>query len=506
MTRRDVLAELDAGVRPSGTVPAGALGSSWPSKGIETYALASAPGSKITLQKPTNWGKGIKNLPVGETASIVRTNLQISECDIGLTEHTGRYRWTAETQSSSIASHFAEISPATGNLGRSDLYDMLETPSRTGPGWALSYGFYDSGPGIGGLTNQDQSYIYLTDSQATWMGDLVRLSGGVSADTSFQSFVLPGAHDSGMFDLSAVRSILKDPARLLPFLARLAAETNLALTVVERLGAPEILRTVINLAFTQKDTISTMLDLGVRYLDFRPGYTYLSNDTTLLHQHNFIPGYPYRSMLVDVLQWLAAHPSEIVVISPNFQGFQNVAMKPAPSVLAGVLADALDSSAQAGHISVGDKRDLSRPYSELVASNTRLIILAQVGDPGDASKYDSYLPGNYTTVDPNNILVALGKMSSAAEQNHDYTVAQLQGTASGIGGGIFTSIATISDASSPLMSTKAAFDFVTYPWVQQNLVRNLSGNKLLVLLNDFCDNALAAVAAAMTVARTSQHG
>jgi hypothetical protein len=38
--------------------------------------------------------------------------------------------------------------------------DMLNTPSVTTPGLALAYGFYDSGSGASGLTNQDQSYLF----------------------------------------------------------------------------------------------------------------------------------------------------------------------------------------------------------------------------------------------------------------------------------------------------------------------------------------------------------
>ena len=43
---------------------------------------------------------------------------------------------------------------------------------------------------------------------------------------------------------------------------------------------------------------------------------------------------------------------------------------------------------------------------------------------------------------------------------------------------------------SPLMSTKAVFDNSTYPWLANNALGNFSANCLLVLLNDFVDNAL----------------
>jgi hypothetical protein len=60
------------------------------------------------------------------------------------------------------------------------------------------------------------------------------------------------------------------------------------------------------------------------------------------------------------------------------------------------------------------------------------------------------------------------------------------------GGGIFTSVATMSDASSPLMSTKPGFDHSTYAWLQDNVPvpGRFRGDQLMVFLNDFCDNAL----------------
>ena len=44
------------------------------------------------------------------------------------------------------------------------------------------------------------------------------------------------------------------------------------------------------------------------------------------------------------------------------------------------------------------------------------------------------------------------------------------------------------------------FDRATYPWVAK-WHDNLSPDKLLVLLNDFCDNALATYAMKLTRAR-----
>ena len=236
-----------------------------------------------------------------------------------------------------------------------------------------------------------------------------------------------------------------------------------------------------------------MLDLGVRYFDFRPGYCYPPiPDKNLYHQHQFIPGYPYASFLNDVLSWLLTHPDEIVVISANFQGFavDSGVMEPSTDVLQTYLNDALTASNATGLIVPGDKSDLNTSYRDLLAAKKRVIFLNQVKASNDANKYDSYSDSMYHTTDVTNILAALDGMSKDGQTGHDYTVLQLQGTANATGGGIFTSIATTSDTSSPLLSTKAAFDHSTYPWLKENVATRLNKDQLVVFLNDFADNAL----------------
>jgi len=148
---------------------------------------------------------------------------------------------------------------------------------------------------------------------------------------------------------------------------------------------------------------------------------------------------------------------------------------------------------------------LSSSYSELIDQKKRLIFLNQIGDGTDASKYDSYNASQYETTDVKNILNALNGMNKGGQTANDYTVLQLQGTSTGLTAVIAAAFATLSDASSPLLSTKAMFDKATYPWVLEHGPRNLSPGQLLVLLNDFCDNALATHAIEMTKVRASQY-
>jgi hypothetical protein len=363
---------------------------------------------------------------------------------------------------------------------------MMQTPSILGADYAVCYGFYDSGPGFGSLTNQDQAYVYVTGRQSDWMGTVIEVLRSQAEGKPFGFFALPGAHDAGMSDLTCVDQILENP------LFQQMLEQLLGLPVT-MLALPVIRRAVINFAFTQKDTMTTMLDLGIRYFDFRPGYCYKKLVPGIYHQHGFIPGYPYDAFLRDVFTWLAGHPTEIVVIRLSSSGFTSEdAMKPDAAVLVEMVAAAQKTTGTEGKIVTGNRDDLGRTYADLIAARKRLLFLNNDAGTDDASAYDSYSDDAYKTTDVRKIIKALDGMTESGQADHDLTVLQLQGTASATGGGIFTSVATMSDASSPLMSTKPGFDHATYAWLQDNVPvpGRFRADQLMVFLNDFCDNAL----------------
>ena len=142
----------------------------------------------------------------------------------------------------------------------------------------------------------------------------------------------------------------------------------------------------------------------------------------------------------------------------------------------------------------------------MIGSNTRLILLNQI-DPtaplhstNNTVKYDSYSPAAYATITVSPILKALAAMNTTGQTGSDYTVLQLQGTASTASGVAPAVMTDDSWSGSPLMMTKPSFDCVTYPWVAANLRANLGSNQLIVLLNDFADNALAVYASAIMAA------
>jgi hypothetical protein len=456
-------------------------------KGIDYYAFLDTDNLGATFYAP-----GSAPVSYRSSSPMSKGNFQI----LG-----GKFAWEVVNSNRVLTRRFAEITPLAGNLLRSNLKSMMSTRSIVTPDFALSYGFYDCGVRrlANHLTNQDQSYVYLTGNYSEWMKDLAGEKPEF-LDRSLKVLVLPGAHDAGMFETFNFKQLLDNKyfldmvrARLARPLARDSKDIGFDL-------ADSAERIVTNLACTQKDDISTMLDLGIRYFDFRPGYCYgplryvpeLENG--IFHQHAFIPGHNYYDFLCDILKWLATHPAEIVVVNLNFQGFEDASMKPSIDELVKQIRNA-QSNTNTSNIAIGGKDDLNLPIKLLLKENKRLIFLNQINMASDAPKYDSYNNSLYATTDVNNILTALKGMQPLPQNKEVYTVLQLQGTSTADPTACSTSILDVispgsSDSMSPLMSTKSGFDNSTYPWLANNAPGNFSANCLLVLLNDFVDNAL----------------
>lgn len=469
------------------------------SKGVDYYTFSSNDYFSVNVTGPKVGGVS------GPSNNFRHQNFQIDSGNIsGILSFDGTLAWQALQNGAVLLGGSQEISSLTGNLGGGSMANMLKTPSTVTSGYAVSYGFYDAGPGVKPLTDQDQLYVYVTDSHANWMGTLAEAMPALSA-APLNSFVLPGAHDAGMFTLSTVTGILAGPdaTKLLTALSVLSVFG----TLLGDLTMAQAPRAIANLALTQKDTIPTMLDLGIRYFDYRPGTLYPKiasfNPGVRYHQHSVIPGYAYVAFLQDVIAWLDTHPTEIVVVSANTQGFSDAAMKPTAAQVQQDLDQAIANVKPASPLVIGDKTALTQSYAQLVASHTRLIFLNQI--EGETSKYDSYNDGAYATVDPATIIGALAGMNAAGQKGHDYTVLQMQGTATSAGNGVIAAAVTsLSDASSPLLSTKGRFDAVTNPWLLENVPKNLSNDQLVVLLNDFADNGMTQTAIDLTRARVAQ--
>lgn len=460
-------------------------------KGVDYYPYSDSEDTLTTVAVPK-----ISDTH-GPEANFTRPNMQIQSRNIpGGLRFTGRLEWVTKHRGVEVARQRADISSRTGNIQRGTMGNMFNTPPHIGE-TTVCWGFYDAGSGkISGLTNQHQLYIYATRDQRRWMSELAASDSRI-ARGPFARFALPGSHDAGMFDMRAVRRILRNPALNAGLIAALHF-IPLGHILIRALGP----RAIANLSMTQKDNIRTQLDIGTRYFDFRPGTMHVSLAAFMpgvrYQQHKVVPGYPYIEFLEDVLRWLDANPGEIVVVSANTQGFVADAMRPSAADVQKDLHTALARVKLETPIDIGGKPHLQRSYDELIAANTRLIFLNQI--EGETRKYDSYSDAHHT-LNPADIIGAFEKMQRQVPDKQDYVVMQMQATATAIDAVVAASVITTSDASSPLLATKAMMDNATNPWLRRNAASRLPPDHLLVLLNDFVDNCMVETAIKVTEQR-----
>lgn len=490
-----------------------------PSKGIECYGFVQGTNRKIVFSKPINDGDDTFFAPpVADGAEIELTKMQMDSADIGYNEKSGRYRCRAYEGTDMLFHVFAEIDPYTGNMDATDLGNFLACPSitNTESGYAISYGFYDASSGATLFYNQDQSYMYFTDDVSQWMGRLLKDHSELN-DVPFSVFALPGAHDAGMLtDVNAARFLNSPQFDLLVVAITDVLGTLSPVLAIMAIAYKEIVaqNTINNLSITQKDTITTMLNLGVRYFDFRPGKVFKNVFPGIYHQHSFVPGYEYESFVSDVVTWLDGHPKEIVVVCLGNSGF---ASKPEMSVAFYDLKKTILSTilSAKSKLQVGDKTDFNNTIGNIIDTHRRLILITQLDTTKDdaihnAPKYDSYNENLYSTTEAFNIITALNAMQtqpppvSSNQTPMAYTVLQLQGTATGTKPGVAASLLDFSEATSPLMGTKAKFDAQTYPWLRENAGK-FSPDYPLVFLNDFVDNALTVHAIKATQQRLEKY-
>lgn len=456
--------------------------------------------------------------------------------------------------------------------------DAAAAAAAPGASWAVSYGFCDvqsvspdssSSPFQG---FQDQLYVYVTKSHENWMGTLMLDNPGL-LQKPFGSFVLPGAHDAGMCDPGMLNAVLENSGWIVAACqfaaAQMPSSSSSSSTIKSLLGnmnsdmankianlaevfnlgmARQIL---VNFAFGQKDDITTMLNLGIRYFDFRPGYCAGGQvtPTALYHQHAIVPGYPYINFLEDVLTWLNAHPTEIVVVNLRSSEIPTAGV---PSGAALQSAWGAANGNGVGHAfyykSSTDKTiTLGQSYQTLISSNTRLIFLFtdRSSDPADgfpdSSAFGPALPGpandSYTNSDYEVLqanmttetsvwnaiadaaggsapftLLDLQATATAAPNGNDFAFDSVVGLATaqsliskasdviGLASSILGIDPSYSKAGSPLMYTKGGLDGQNYKNLP-SLTSKFPVNQLVCCMNDFADNALVDVCIGMTLSR-----
>ena len=518
------------------------------SKGIDIYGFLdpifgtskgvtlqfTVPGNTTSFANTASY-QGLQP-PTVPNGIVAPQGMQVDSSEIGFWDYTGNFSWSAIDAfepSTPLVEGSVAISPYSGN-SEGTVTDMFNTPSsiiavgtvQNTSHISVSYGFYDSGLGYAGLPNQDQFYLYVAQSAQTWMTGAASAIGSVP----LSQLCLPGAHDAGMCTMQSVYTMM-DSVEGYAFEALVAVLVT-ALTsdivgpVSPLLGAyaaANAINAIRNFSITQKDSITGMLNSGIRYFDFRPGYMYSwlpSLGGALYHQHMMIPGYGYVNFLQDILAFCSANPGEIVVISLCDDGFSDKAeMSPTDGDLQtawlSACAGATNVSGQTGVYNiapVGGPTALSATCNALLqgtinnAVNTgstvpitsnQVVFLYDMTNAHDytAVKWDSYSDPVYATLDPTPIRAAMEGMSTATSTG-DYTVLQCQGTCTNLGPIRVASCLINSPGGSPLLSTKAAFDSCNLGWLWTN-GSTFSSSQLLAVLNDFADNATVTTALAI---------
>lgn len=167
-------------------------------------------------------------------------------------------------------------------------------------------------------------------------------------------------------------------------------------------------RVLANISNTQKDTITSQLNIGIRFFDMRPGWCFhdvIHTKRDLMHhQHAIVPGCTYEDFLTQIFDFLATHPSEIVVVELKDDGFviredrfredKLVVHNMVPSVeeLEKEMQHARDAAKEPGakEIVVAGPADMNKTIGQLIQEKRRLILIDRVHNPEAWARNDSY--------------------------------------------------------------------------------------------------------------------
>jgi hypothetical protein len=206
----------------------------------------------------------------------------------------------------------------------------------------------------------------------------------------------------------------------------------------------------------------------------------------LYFSHSAIPGMPYEQFLLDTVQFLVAHPGEIVVVQLRWDGVPAECARPSDQDLASYLSDALNTSN--GAVAAGSLDDmLHLTIAELRDQRKRLILFS------NADSYSTYTDEGNATLSGDSLVAEFEKLNPGVQQGKPFTNLQCQATATNLRDAVVYSVLAANADSSILLATKPICDSKTLPWIEANGGR-LDGGQLVVVMNDFFDGATADVA------------
>lgn len=144
-----------------------------------------------------------------------------------------------------------------------------------------------------------------TDHPASWMGCIVSQDPGF-ADTELSDIAIPGAHDSGTFNLDATDFDKQSGSSCTSYIPLFSSVSAL----VKRWSEAQ------NIDFTRQ------LDDGVRYFDFRLAFTGNAQQGWRV-VHTQFSSDPLTEDLSSIASWAKAHPTEVVIIDVQHLCYDN---------------------------------------------------------------------------------------------------------------------------------------------------------------------------------------
>ncbi|XXH04578.1 hypothetical protein Hte_010995 [Hypoxylon texense] len=467
-----------------------------PSKGIYAYAYNGVPGCSVEFGVPGS------TIIKKQLQSWSMDHLEVDSSKIpGHFDFVGRFYFKVFNNGKEIVYEYNCINSRTGNLHGGTMTSIRDTKCHRVENLIITYGFYDAGSGVAGLTNKDQCWVAVTQDRSDWMGTVSPV-GSPASDRLFSTFCLPCPHDCGMNSMQSADLVIDSPA--LKFLAAAMVLIPIVGDVVAALLAfgittGQVSKIVYGLAITQKESLEDTLAIGARYFEFRPGrFPQPVRDQSRLGEsfyfmHACIPGMSYDEFLDRCLGFLRQHPQEIIVVQLRSDGILDQIEKPNAYQKMAALKAALERNPGVVAGSLNDMRTAT--VKQLRDQSMRLIVVDEI------DQYSSYSDAAYATLDGKPIVKALDGMTAKGQEGKPMTLLQCQATATNVTPAFEYSIIAANASTSILMSTKAACDIQTHPWLAQNVIPRLTNPELVTIMNDFFDGATVDVAVELSKKR-----
>ncbi|KAG9243922.1 PLC-like phosphodiesterase [Calycina marina] len=456
-----------------------------PSKGIDCYSYIGAEGCQIHFSVPG------QNLVKNQLKQYVKDHLEVDKHNIeGIFDFTGDFSFKVLFNGNQITRQSVEVNALTGTLGKSTMTNMENQTSIVTKDHIVCYGFYDSGPGVAGLPSSDQCYVTVTPNHSNWQGH-VAPPGSPQAAKPFAKLFLPAAHDIGMNAMQTCNALLASSA-LVEVLTKINPVFSKVVGTMSHAAARAMAPAIISgLAITQKDTLPTILSTGARYFEFRPAYLHkdirgnAALPDTLYFSHSAIPGMAYEVFLRDVVSFLMAHPSEIVVVQNRGDGVPGDCHRPTDPELLAFLKNAL--SAAHGSIVGGSLEDIRNLTIQQLRDQKKRLVVGANWD-----SFSTYTDQGNATVNGKSILAEFEQLSSSPQKSagKPFSNLQCQATATNLPEVVAYSVIAANTSNSCLLATKPICDSKTLLWLKNNGGR-LDANQLQVVMNDFFDGATA---------------